>query len=151
MALIQTGYYDRAFRYYQMINPVNRSLDVDAVNKYVVEPYVVAADIYSAERYPGRGGWTWYTGTAAWYYYVGIEEIVGIRKHGDTLTIKPNIPIAWDSFTVDYTYMDTIYHVEVHKTKKESVTLDGKKCEGGIVNLVNDQKEHKIVVHYIAG
>ena len=151
MALIQTGYYDRAFRYYQMINPVNRSLDSEAVNKYVVEPYVVAADIYSAERYPGRGGWTWYTGTAGWYYYVGIQEIVGLKKKGDTLTFKPNIPIAWDSFSLDYTYMDTIYHVEIIKSKKESVTLDGKKCADGTIFLVNDQKEHTVVVHYIAG
>ena len=124
---------------------------MQAVNKYVVEPYVVAADIYSAERYPGRGGWTWYTGTAGWYYYVGIQEIVGLKKKGDTLTFKPNIPIAWDSFSLDYTYMDTIYHVEIIKSKKESVTLDGKKCADGTIFLVNDQKEHTVVVHYIAG
>lgn len=151
MALIQTGYYDRAYRYYQMINPVNRSLDEKWVNKYVVEPYVVAADIYSAERYPGRGGWTWYTGTAGWYYYVGIQEILGLKKLGDTLVFNPNIPIAWDSFKLDYTYMDTIYHVEVIKSKKEVVTLDGKKCTVGIIPLVNDKKEHKVVVHFIAG
>lgn len=151
MALIQTGYYDRAYRYYQMINPVNRSLDEKWVNKYVVEPYVVAADIYSAERYPGRGGWTWYTGTAGWYYYVGIQEILGLKKLGDTLVFNPNIPIAWDSFKLDYTYMDTIYHIEVIKSKKEVVTLDGKKCTVGIIPLVNDKKEHEVVVHFIAG
>ncbi len=151
MALIQTGYYDRAYRYYQMINPINRSLDSEWVNKYVVEPYVVAADIYSAQRYPGRGGWTWYTGTAGWYYYVGIQEILGLKKLGDTLVFNPNIPIAWDSFKLDYTYMDTIYHVEVIKSKKEVVTLDGKKCTVGIIPLVNDRCEHKVVVHFIAG
>ena len=151
MALIQTGYYDRAYRYYQMINPVNRSLDSEWVNKYVVEPYVVAADIYSALKYPGRGGWTWYTGTAGWYYYVGIQEILGLKKLGDTLVFNPNIPIAWDSFKLDYTYMDTIYHVEVIKSKKEVVTLDGKKCTVGIIPLVNDKKEHEVIVHFIAG
>lgn len=151
MALIQSGYYDRAYRYYQMINPVNRSLDSTWVNKYMVEPYVVAADIYSAERYPGRGGWTWYTGTAAWYYYVGVQEILGLKKLGDTLVFNPNIPIAWDSFKLDYTYMDTVYHVEVIKSKKEVVTLDGKKCTVGIIPLVNDKKEHEVVVHFIAG
>ena len=151
MALIQTGYYDRAYRYYQMINPVNRTLNEDFVNKYVVEPYVVAADIYSSERYPGRGGWTWYTGTAGWYYYVGVQWILGLKKLGDTLVFNPNIPIAWDSFKLDYTYMDTIYHIQVIKSKKEVVTLDGKKCTVGIVPLVNDKKEHEVIVHFIAG
>ena len=151
MALIQTGYYDRAYRYYQMINPVNRSLDQEWVEKYAVEPYVVAADIYSNERYPGRGGWTWYTGTAGWYYYVGISEIIGLKKHGEELTITPNIPIAWDGFKLDYTYMDTIYHIEVIKSKKEIVTLDGKKCTVGIIPLVNDGCEHEVIVHFIAG
>ena len=96
-------------------------------------------------------GWTWYTGTAGWYYYVGIQEILGLKKLGDTLVFNPNIPIAWDSFKLDYTYMDTIYHVEVIKSKKEVVTLDGKKCTVGIIPLVNDKKEHKVVVHFIAG
>ena len=150
MALIRTGYYDRAYRYYQMINPVNRSLDRQGVEKYVVEPYVVAADIYSAERYPGHGGWTWYTGTAGWYYYVGISEIIGLKKHGDELSFSPNIPIAWESFKLDYTYMDTVYHIEVIKGKKESVTLDRKKCSDGKIFLVNDKKEHDVVVHFIA-
>lgn len=150
MALIKSGYYDRAYRCYQMINPVNRSLDVTGVEKYTVEPYVVAADIYSNERYPGRGGWTWYTGTAAWYYYVGVSEILGLKKHGEELTIEPNIPIAWDSFKLDYTYMDTVYHIEVIKDKKESIILDHKKCSDGKITLVNDGREHEVVVHFIA-
>ena len=151
MALIKAGYYDRAYRYYQMINPVNRSLDAKESEKYVVEPYVVAADIYSNERYPGRGGWTWYTGTAAWYYYVGVSEILGLKKHGEELTIEPNIPISWDSFKLDYTYMDTIYHIEAIKAKKESMTLDRKRCSDGKITLVNDGREHEVVVHFIAG
>ena len=133
-----------------MINPINRSLDEEGVNKYVVEPYVVAADIYSSERYPGRGGWTWYTGTAGWYYYVGVQEILGLKKHGEKLSFKPNMPIAWESFNMDYTYMDTVYHISVKKDKKESVTLDKKKCSDGVVLLVNDGREHEVVVCYIA-
>ncbi len=150
MALIKMGYFDRAYRYYQMINPINRSLDEEGVNKYIVEPYVVAADIYSSERYPGRGGWTWYTGTAGWYYYVGVQEILGLKKHGEELSFKPNMPIAWESFNMDYTYMDTVYHISVKKDKKESVTLDKKKCSDGVVLLVNDGREHEVVVCYIA-
>ena len=150
MALIQSGYYDRAYRYYQMINPINRTLNQKGVQKYVVEPYVIAADIYSADRYPGHGGWTWYTGTAGWYYYVGVSEILGLKKHGDKLSFSPNIPIAWDSFKLDYTYMDTVYHIEVIKSKKESVTLDHKKCIDGKITLMNDKEEHNVVVYFIA-
>ncbi|HIS38198.1 MAG TPA: hypothetical protein IAB45_01675 [Candidatus Onthousia faecavium] len=147
MALIKIGKYDLANKYYQMINPINRSLDSILVNKYAVEPYVVAADIYSAKRYPGRGGWTWYTGTAAWYYYVGVQEIIGLKKHGDVLTFKPNIPSSWEKLTVDYTYVETIYHIEMIKSKEVKVTLDGKKCDDGVL-LVNDKKEHNVVVNY---
>ena len=149
MALIQSGYYDRAYRYYQMINPVNRTRDKESVMRYAVEPYVIAADIYSAERYPARGGWTWYSGTPAWYYYVGVSEIIGLKKHGGELLIEPNISIAWDSFNVEYKYMDTLYKIEVIKDKVEKVTLDGKKCNSRVIPLINDKGEHEVVVHFI--
>ena len=79
MALIQAGYSDRAYRYYQMINPINRSINYDKVNTYKVEPYVIAADIYSSESFEGRGGWTWYTGSSSWFYKAGIENILGLN------------------------------------------------------------------------
>lgn len=150
MALIETGYYDRAYRYYQMINPINRSKNKETANQYAVEPYIISADIYSTSRYPARGGWTWYTGTAGWYYYIGVYEIIGLRKQGDTLTFKPNIPIPFDSFNLDYTHIDTIYHIEIIKSKKEKIILDGKSIHGNILNLINDKKEHKVTVYYIA-
>ena len=146
MALIKAGYHDRAYRYYQMINPVNRTKDVKRTNKYRVEPYVIAADIYSSESFEGRGGWTWYTGSAGWFYKVGIENILGFYKHGDKLTIDPRIPIAWDSFKMKYTYMDTIYEIEVVKDKKEIIKLDGTTVKNNTLKLANDNKEHKIYV-----
>lgn len=150
MALIQAGYYDRAYRYYQMINPVNRSMDSKSVSKYMVEPYVIAADIYSSTRYPAKGGWTWYTGSAGWYYYVGISEILGIVKRGDKLCFAPNIPISWDAYRACYRYKNTTYNIEVIKAKKESVTLDHKKQEKNEILLVDDGKEHLVTVHFIA-
>lgn len=150
MALIQTGYYDRAYRYYQMINPVTRTMDAQSVKKYGVEPYVVAADIYSAERYPAKGGWTWYTGSAAWFYQVGICEILGIVKRGTRLCFAPNIPISWDAYRATYTYGSTIYNIEIIKAKKESVTLDHKKQEKQEIELVDDGREHLVTVHFIA-
>jgi cellobiose phosphorylase len=147
MALIKAGYHDRAYRYYQMINPINRTKNAAAVEKYKVEPYVIAADIYSSENFPGRGGWTWYTGSAGWFYRVGIQEILGIHKKGRQLKITPKIPISWDGFKATYQYLDTTYRIEVVKEAKEKITVDGKEMISSTINLENDQKEHLIVVH----
>ena len=147
MALIKAGYHDRAYRYFQMINPINRTKTEKLTNTYKVEPYVIAADIYSSPSYYARGGWTWYTGSAGWFYRVGIEEILGIYKHGKKLTLKPKIPIAWEEYKVTYNYMDTKYIIEVYKSNKEELQLDGIKKSGTTINLVNDKKEHKVILY----
>ncbi len=127
MALIKEKYYDLAYTYYQMINPINRSLTEKDILRYKVEPYVIAADIYSNESFLGRGGWTWYTGSAAWYYRVGIEEIIGIKKQGDILNIEPNIPSNWNSFEINYKYQKANYHIIVQVGNKNELTINGKK------------------------
>ena len=147
LALIQSGYYDRAYRYYQMINPINRTKTEKNVTKYKVEPYVIAADIYSSDSFPGRGGWTWYTGSAGWFYRVGIENILGIQRYGEKIKISPRIPIAWDGYKAVYHYKDTIYNIEVKKANKDSVELDGKKQASSLITLQDDSKEHKIVIY----
>ena len=147
MALIKSGYHDRAYRYYQMINPINRTKNESMVKKYKVEPYVIAADIYSSESYPGRGGWTWYTGSAGWFYRVGILDILGIKKSGKILKIDPRLPISWDGYRAVYRYQETNYNIEVKKGLKYSVEIDGKKTISSKIELVDDQKEHNIIVH----
>ena len=147
LALIKTGYYDRAYRYYQMINPVNRTKDEKSTNIYRDEPYVIAADIYSSESFPARGGWTWYTGSSGWFYKVGVQSILGIEKHGNKLRIEPRIPIAWDGYKAVYKYMDTTYNIEVIKGNKQSTTIDGKKLISNIIDLKNDELTHTITVH----
>ena len=146
MALIKAGYHDRAYRYYQMINPINRTKTMERVNKYRVEPYVIAADIYSSSSFPGRGGWTWYTGSAGWFYRVGIDEILGIKKRGKELRIDPRIPISWDGYRAVYHYQDTSYNIEVLKGEKASINLDGKEISSSHFTLMNDKKEHSVVV-----
>ena len=146
MALIKAGYHDRAFRYYQMINPINRSKEKERIDKYKVEPYVIAADIYSSHEFPARGGWTWYTGSAGWFYRVGLQEILGIKKQGDKLKLDPRLPISWDGYKAVYHYLDTTYNIEVKKESKENVNLDGKDMISSTINLVNDGKEHLIKV-----
>ena len=149
MALIKAGYYDRAYKYFQMINPVNRTTKEKDVTKYKVEPYVIAADIYSSPNFMGRGGWTWYTGSAGWFYRVGVEEILGMKKHGNNLEIKPSMPVAWDSFKVVYNYLDTVYNIEVKKGLKDNCNLDGKDIISNKIPLVNDKTTHhiKVTIH----
>ncbi len=129
MALIKAGYSDLAYKYYHMINPVNRSLDEKSINTYKVEPYVLAGDIYSNKSFASRGGWTWYTGSSAWYYRVGIEEILGFKLRGNILTIEPSIPTDWKEFEIDYKYINAEYHIRVKVGKKDEITINGKKCD----------------------
>ena len=147
MALIKAGYSDRAYRYYQMINPVNRGINNSLANSYKVEPYVIAADIYSAKEHNGRGGWTWYTGSAGWFYRVGIREIIGLKKKGDKLKLDPKMPVHWDSFKVCYRYMDTTYNIEVIKGSRDEVILDGVSQISNKIDLVNDKSVHMITMY----
>ena len=149
MALIKAGYHDRAYRYYQMINPINRTKTKERVDKYRVEPYVIAADIYSSPEFPGRGGWTWYTGSAGWYYRVGTQDILGIKQHGDKLKIDPRLPIAWDGYKAVYRYKNATYNIEVVKGEKQALFVDGKEIISSTVPLISDDREHlvKVVIH----
>jgi cellobiose phosphorylase len=140
MTLIKEGYYDKAYDYYKMTNPINRNID-----DYKVEPYVTSDSIYSNEEFLSRGGYTWYTSSSGWLYRIGIEEILGIKKHGNKLVIKPNIPKSWNNYKAVYKYKDTIYNIEVVKGKKESILLDDEVTES--VSLKNDKKTHKIIVN----
>ena len=126
MALIKAGYKSRAYDYYQMINPVNRSLNKDIADIYKVEPYVVAADIYSSSYFKARGGWTWYTGSAAWYYRVGIEEILGFKRHGSILKLDEKISSSIGNYEINYKYMDATYNIKVIFDSKNEIVLNGK-------------------------
>ena len=123
MALIKAGYKARAYDYYQMINPINRSLNKDIADIYKVEPYVVAADIYSSSYFKARGGWTWYTGSAAWYYRVGIEEILGFKRHGSILKLDEKISSSIGNYEINYKYMDATYNIKVIFDSKNEIVL----------------------------
>ena len=147
MALIKSGYGDRAYRYYQMINPSTRAISPETVKKYKVEPYVIAADIYSAKNREGRGGWTWYTGSAGWFYKVGVMDILGLNKNGDILNLEPHIPVHWDNYRVSYNYMDTTYNIEVIKGNKDSLIVDGKVQDNNSIKLKNDKSSHEVTLY----
>jgi cyclic beta-1,2-glucan synthetase len=150
-ATVLQGRGTRAFELFQMLNPLTHTATADDVQRYKVEPYVVVADIYTADQHLGRGGWTWYTGSASWVYRTGLEAILGFTKRGDTLTMNPCIPAAWDSFTVEYRYKSTMYVVDVKNPSHvergvKSVTVDGADVGDGTVKLVDDGATHNVVV-----
>lgn len=148
MALIKLGAKDKAYDYYQMINPINRSLTKKDVMRYKVEPYVIAADIYSNISNPARGGWTWYTGSAGWFYNIAITEILGIKKEGNTLRFKPSVPTTWKSFEVEYKYLDTLYKIKVNlNSKNDGILVDGDKINKNYITLKNDKRIHAIIVN----
>jgi cyclic beta-1,2-glucan synthetase len=115
MATAMQGDGDRALALFQMLNPLLHAESARGMAKYKVEPYVVAADVYTAPTQLGRGGWTWYTGSASWMYRVGLEQILGLTKVGDSLRIVPRVPGAWDGFTIEYRFGSTVYHIEVRQ------------------------------------
>ena len=135
-----------------MLNPINRAVSRAGVHAYKVEPYVVAADIYSVPPHARRGGWTWYTGSAGWMYRAGIEWMLGIAKSGNTLVINPCVPHDWPGFTVRYRHGSAVYHVAVENPQAVMrsvvrVELDGERQPPGrTITLVDDGGTHQIRV-----
>ncbi len=145
MALIQEGKYDEAYQYFQMINPIERTKTNEQTRIYKVEPYVIAADIYTHEKHKGRGGWTWYTGSAGWFYQVAIHDILGFVKEGEYLKIEPHLPKDFQGYRMNYHFFDTEYHISLKRGEKRAILLDGK-IRKEKIPLVNDRKKHKIEV-----
>jgi cyclic beta-1,2-glucan synthetase len=148
-ALLGEG--DVAFIMYQMLNPFTHAETGDEADVYKVEPFVIAADVYTAEGHLGRGGWTWYTGSASWAYRVGLEGILGFHRRGASLVIEPCIPKGWGGFTVSYRFGSARYEISVENPEHVnrgvgSVTMDGKRVASGAVPLVDDGKTHTVVV-----
>ncbi len=140
-----------AFELFQMLNPVTHSDTPEALDRYKVEPYVVVADIYTADQHIGRGGWTWYTGSASWYYRTGLEGILGFTKRGERLTMNPCIPAVWDGFTIEYQYHGAKYVIEVKNPNHVErgvtrVTLDGAVVGDGVIVLSADPAQHYVLI-----
>ena len=125
MAFAALGDRERAWELFAMINPVNHGGSPEAIAIYKVEPYVVAADVYAVSPHTGRGGWTWYTGSAGWMYRLIVESLLGLRLEGDTLRFVPCLPLEWKTFKVHYRYRETIYHITVLQTGDEKTADDG--------------------------
>lgn len=152
IAFAALGDGDKATELFRMLNPVNRTNSRAGVQRYKVEPYVVAGDVYSEPPHTGRGGWTWYTGSASWLYRAGMEWILGLRVRSGTLSIDPCIPRTWPGYSMSFQYKTTKYEIKVENPSRVSrgislVELDGKTITGAAnIPLVDDGAVHPMRV-----
>ena len=149
MAFAALGDSSRAWELLAMINPINHGSSPEAIGIYKGEPYVLAADVYGVSPHIGRGGWTWYTGSAGWMYRLIVESLLGLRLERDMLRFEPCLPAEWDMFKVHYRYRETLYHITVRQIRDKSgagVSVDGAPQSGTTVTLVDDHAEHTVEV-----
>jgi cyclic beta-1,2-glucan synthetase len=147
---------NKAAALFSLLNPVNHARTSTEVDRYKVEPYVVAADVYSVAPHAGRGGWTWYTGSAGWMYRAGVEGILGICREGNFLVINPCIPDAWPGFEATVTMLSTRYEIRVESADERGAmraVLDGAviECGNGRVRVPLDAGSHELLISLCFG
>jgi cyclic beta-1,2-glucan synthetase len=154
MAFASLGDHRRAWELARMANPIERASTVEGVAAYRIEPYVVAADVYAVAPHAGRGGWSWYTGSAGWMYRLILESLLGLSRERDRLRFAPCLPADWTALKIRYTYGATVYDIEVRQRPAEAgeesvlptVTRDGVAQSDNSVLLVDDRASHRVVV-----
>jgi cyclic beta-1,2-glucan synthetase len=147
MAFAQLGDGARAWELLQLINPVHHADSAAAIARYKVEPYVVAADVYAVPPHVGRGGWTWYTGSAGWMYRLIVESLLGIHREGDRLRLAPILPDAWPGIGLRYRYLDTVFRIDVRRAapgERPGLVVDGVAQDDFAFALVDDRAAHAV-------
>lgn len=150
MAFAELGDSARAWELASMINPIHHAQDAASTALYKVEPYVLAADVYGVAPHTGRGGWTWYTGSAGWMYRLLTESLLGLQRNGDRVRLKPCIPADWPEYRIQYRYGESMYLIHVRQIDADahagsgSLSLDGAQQDGLSFALVDDQSIHHV-------
>jgi cyclic beta-1,2-glucan synthetase len=149
MALARLGAGDEAVELFHMINPINHTRTPPDVDRYKVEPYVMAGDVYAHPAHVGRGGWTWYTGSAGWMYRAGLEQILGLTRRGSTFRLDPSIPSSWPSYSITWRFGRSRYGIEVENPEHRcrgvrEAWCDGVAVDPGAIPLVDDGAVHHI-------
>ncbi len=152
MALARQGDGERAEKILRLLNPIERTIDQEKAWHYRIEPYVIAADVYHSPGRIGQGGWSWYTGSAAWMYRVWIEEVLGLKVRSDRMQIDPVIPAWWQGFHLRYRHGEAVYEIQVENPEKCEqgiawVEMDGRRLPDGVIPLARDLIKHRILVH----
>jgi cyclic beta-1,2-glucan synthetase len=145
---------NNAWELFALLNPINRTSTRADVRRYKVEPYVIVADVYSVAPHVGRGGWTWYTGSAGWMYRAGLEGILGFKVHGASLLLNPCIPEKWPRFEITFRYRSARYEILIENPRSVSrgiahAELDGQELPSGSnarIALVDDGNTHNVWV-----
>ncbi|KRE86136.1 cyclic beta 1-2 glucan synthetase [Rhodanobacter sp. Soil772] len=151
MAFAELGDSARAWELLRMINPVNHGIDAAQMDVYKVEPYVVSADVYAVEPHTGRGGWSWYTGSAGWMYRLIVESLLGLRLEAGKLRFAPVLPPEWEGFSIDYRHHDTPYRIHLRQSEAgtpSTVWLDGVAQADGCIPLADDGAEHSVELNW---
>jgi cyclic beta-1,2-glucan synthetase len=152
IAFAALGDGDKAYELFRMLNPIPRASTRANVQRYKVEPYVVAGDVYTEPPHVGRGGWTWYTGSAGWLYRAGLEWILGFRVHGAMLSIDPCIPRIWPGYSIDFRHLSSTYRIKVENPSGVSrgvvsIHLDGNALDNkSSIPLADDGAEHRVLI-----
>ncbi len=151
LAFAMSGNGDRAYQLLKMMHPIAHTSSFATMQHYMVEPYVLAGDVYDLEGQVGRGGWTWYTGSAGWLYRILLEEIFGFKLRGEKLVLQPVLPKEWERISLHYQYHSTRYDIVIENVPpieigKISIELDGKKQEVEEISLTNDGHVHQIKI-----
>ncbi len=156
MAFAALGDRERAWELARMMNPASHAGTPEGVATYKVEPYVIAADVYAVAPHAGRGGWTWYTGSAGWMYRLVVESLLGLAREGERLRFAPCLPADWTGFTIRYRFGRSLYVIDVRQEAggtpggATTVLLDGVARPDGSVPLVDDGSQHRVSVEWRA-
>jgi cyclic beta-1,2-glucan synthetase len=151
IAFAMLGDGDRAGELFGLLNPINHASTRAGMHKYKVEPYVAVGDVYAVPPHTGRGGWTWYTGSAGWMYRAALEYILGFKLSGDRLRLDPRVPRFWREFEITYRRGPTTYHIKIENPHAlcrgvASVELDGVSQPEDAILLSNDGLPHEVRV-----
>jgi cyclic beta-1,2-glucan synthetase len=153
MAFAALGDAERAWELLALLNPIRHGSSAEEVATFKVEPYVVAGDVYAFAPHAGRGGWTWYTGSAGWMYQLIIESLLGLRRSANKLRVSPLLPPHWKSLDIQYRFGDSHYSIHCRSGLKQeaAVVLDGKALDNAEIALVNDGRRHSVLINTHSG
>jgi cyclic beta-1,2-glucan synthetase len=152
MALARRGDGERAAKMLRLLNPIEHTGSPEAAWRYGVEPYVIAADVYRLPGRIGQGGWSWYTGSAAWMYRAWVEEVLGLKIRGDQMRLDPVIPKWWQGFRIRYRHGEAMYEIQVENPAGcqrgvSWVEMDGRRLPDGVIPMERALVKHRILVH----
>ena len=151
MAFAAMGDGKRAWELFTLINPITHGNTPEAIALYRGEPFVAAGDVYSVAPHAGRGGWTWYTGSAGWMYRLITESLLGLRLESDKLRFEPCLFSGWESFKIHYRYRETLYHISVRKngSGRQRILLDGNEQTDKWLPLTDDRSDHHVEIEIV--